>query len=69
METVILRGINKYFGEKKNRIHVLSDINFKALKGELCLVLGPSGSGKSTFLTIAGGNTNTVFWRSTYWQH
>ncbi|MDN2454398.1 ABC transporter ATP-binding protein [Lactobacillus sp. UCMA15818] len=55
METVILRGINKYFGEKKNRIHVLSDINFKALKGELCLVLGPSGSGKSTFLTIAGG--------------
>ncbi|KRN30258.1 ABC transporter ATP-binding protein [Liquorilactobacillus mali] len=55
METVSLREINKYFGEKKNRIHVLTNVNFKAQKGELCLVLGPSGSGKSTFLTIAGG--------------
>ncbi|MDC7953057.1 ABC transporter ATP-binding protein [Liquorilactobacillus mali] len=55
MEKVILREINKYFGEKKNRIHVLTNVNFKAQKGELCLVLGPSGSGKSTFLTIAGG--------------
>ncbi|MFT8824625.1 MAG: ABC transporter ATP-binding protein [Liquorilactobacillus mali] len=55
METVSLREINKYFGEKKNRIHVLTNVNFEAQKGELCLVLGPSGSGKSTFLTIAGG--------------
>lgn len=55
MATVILNEINKYFGEKKNRIHVLTEVNFKAQEGELCLVLGPSGSGKSTFLTIAGG--------------
>lgn len=55
MESIILKDINKYFGEKKNKIQVLNNINFTAQQGELCLVLGPSGSGKSTFLTIAGG--------------
>ncbi|EHL95117.1 ABC transporter, ATP-binding protein [Lentilactobacillus parafarraginis F0439] len=55
MSVIELKNINKYFGTGTSRVHVLSDVNFAADKGELILVVGPSGSGKSTFLTIAGG--------------
>lgn len=55
MATIELSNINKIFGSGLSRVQVLNDVNFKANKGELVLVLGPSGSGKSTFLTIAGG--------------
>ncbi|AKP68295.1 ABC transporter ATP-binding protein [Companilactobacillus ginsenosidimutans] len=55
MSTIELTNINKEFGSGLSRVKVLNDVNFKANKGELVLVLGPSGSGKSTFLTITGG--------------
>lgn len=55
MSAIKLTNINKFFGHKASRVHVLRDINFTAEAGELSLVIGPSGSGKSTFLTIAGG--------------
>ncbi|MFD1318646.1 ABC transporter ATP-binding protein [Loigolactobacillus zhaoyuanensis] len=55
MSAIQLTNINKFFGEKSSRVHVLHDINFAAEAGQLSLVIGPSGSGKSTFLTIAGG--------------
>lgn len=64
MSAIQLSNINKFFGQKSSRVHVLHDINFTANAGELSLVIGPSGSGKSTFLTIAGGlqtpNSGTV---------
>jgi putative ABC transport system ATP-binding protein len=64
MSAIQLTNINKFFGQKSSRVHVLHDINFTANAGELSLVIGPSGSGKSTFLTIAGGlqtpNSGTV---------
>lgn len=47
--------INKSFGEKENRVHVLKDIDFEVDKGQFCVLLGPSGSGKSTLLNIIGG--------------
>lgn len=55
MSVIELRNINKIFGNKISRVHVLKNINFSAENNQFNLVLGPSGSGKSTFLTIAGG--------------
>lgn len=55
MTEIELRNVEKYYGQGIARVHVLSDVNFKAELGKLNLVIGPSGSGKSTFLTIAGG--------------
>lgn len=50
-----LQHVSKVFGSGVGIVHALTDANFKAVSGELSLVLGPSGSGKSTFLTIAAG--------------
>ncbi|MEK1306154.1 ABC transporter ATP-binding protein [Limosilactobacillus fermentum] len=55
MTAIELHNVEKYYGQGIARVHVLSDVNFKAELGKLNLVIGPSGSGKSTFLTIAGG--------------
>ena len=55
MTAIELRNVEKYYGQGIARVHVLSDVNFKAELGKLNLVIGPSGSGKSIFLTIAGG--------------
>jgi glutamate transport system ATP-binding protein len=41
---VVLKGVNKHFGE----LHVLKDINLTIGRGEVVVVIGPSGSGKST---------------------
>ena len=50
-----IRGLNKGFGEKENRVEVLHDLSLDIKKGEFCVLLGPSGSGKSTLLNIIGG--------------
>ena len=50
-----IRGLNKGFGEKENRVEVLHDLSLDVKKGEFCVLLGPSGSGKSTLLNIIGG--------------
>ena len=43
-ELVVLRGVNKHFGN----LHALKDINLTVRHGEVVVVIGPSGSGKST---------------------
>ncbi|WP_371502970.1 amino acid ABC transporter ATP-binding protein [Kitasatospora sp. NBC_00374] len=43
-DLVVLRGVNKHFGE----LHVLQDIDLTIARGEVVVVIGPSGGGKST---------------------
>lgn len=54
MAVIELKDVKKVYGKGDAQVVALKDINFKADKGEVVLIMGPSGSGKSTFLTIAG---------------
>jgi len=49
-----LKGINKSFGEKEDRIHVLHDVTLDVNYGEMTLFVGPSGCGKTTLISIIG---------------
>ena len=46
MESVVCRGVHKWFGD----FHVLRGIDVTIHQGEVVVVFGPSGSGKSTFI-------------------
>lgn len=54
MAVIELKDVKKVYGKGNAQVVALKDINFKADKGEVVLIMGPSGAGKSTFLTIAG---------------
>lgn len=55
MDNIIeLKNIHKYFGSKKNRVHVLKGINLEIQKGDFVAIIGQSGSGKSTMMNIIG---------------
>ena len=54
MSSIIeLNNISKTF-DKKKKIIVLKNLNFKFKKGKIYSLSGPSGSGKSTLLNILG---------------
>lgn len=54
MAVIELKDVKKVYGKGDAQVVALKDINFKADKGEVVLIMGPSGASKSTFLTIAG---------------
>lgn len=54
MNILELQNINKFFGQAKNRVHVLKGINLSIQKGDFVAIIGQSGSGKSTLMNIIG---------------
>lgn len=49
------RNVTKSFGVGDSQLTALSDVSFKASKGEFIAVVGPSGCGKSTMLNMTAG--------------
>jgi putative ABC transport system ATP-binding protein len=54
-QIVQLENITKVYTTHTENYAAVRDINFKAERGNLILILGPSGSGKTTLLTIMAG--------------
>jgi iron(III) transport system ATP-binding protein len=52
---VRIQKLEKYFGEDKERIHVLKGISLEIPEGSLYTFLGPSGCGKTTTLRCVAG--------------
>lgn len=52
---VELTNVCKSFGQGSVKCTAIHDVSFRALPGELVLLLGPSGSGKTTLLSLIAG--------------
>ena len=55
MPYVAVRGLNKTYQVRSERIHVLRDLELDVEHGEMVAVIGASGVGKSTLLHLLGG--------------
>ena len=51
---VVIKNLNKSFGEDQARIHVLKDVNVSFDYGKVSMLVGPSGCGKTTLISIIG---------------
>ena len=54
MNIIEFKKINKFFGHRSNKVHVLKDIDLTIEKGDFVAIIGQSGSGKSTMMNILG---------------
>src|ERR1051325_10065891 len=54
-DMVRIEGLQKYFGEDKERVHVLKGVSLNIPEGSLYTFLGPSGCGKTTTLRCVAG--------------
>ena len=52
---VNIRSLEKYFGEDRDRVHVLKGVSLEVPEGSLYTFLGPSGCGKTTTLRCVAG--------------
>jgi len=53
--TVQAEQITMFFQSGRQQIPILKDINWKATRGTIQLLMGPSGSGKTTLISILAG--------------
>jgi putative ABC transport system ATP-binding protein len=51
---ISLKGIYKIYGDAKNKVTALDNINIEIEKGEYLSIMGASGSGKSSLMHIMG---------------
>jgi iron(III) transport system ATP-binding protein len=54
-DMVQIEALEKYFGEDKERVHVLKGVSLNIPEGSLYTFLGPSGCGKTTTLRCVAG--------------
>lgn len=54
MNIIEINGLNRYFGEGANRVHILKNIDLHIEQGDFVAIIGQSGSGKSTLMNIIG---------------
>ncbi|NIO10670.1 MAG: ATP-binding cassette domain-containing protein, partial [Deltaproteobacteria bacterium] len=52
---VQIDGLEKFFGEDRERVHVLKGVSLDIPEGSLYTLLGPSGCGKTTTLRCVAG--------------
>jgi putative ABC transport system ATP-binding protein len=55
MSVVRTESLTKTYGETKQPVRALTNVNLTIEDGEFVAVMGPSGSGKSTLLYLMGG--------------